>query len=111
MDPRVRKKSVMRFAFNRRVKKLAPVYEVMIDIASKRGIKVPQVAMAFCSSKGVVPMVGCRKPSQVKDLAQASRIRLSEEEISELEAASDAAEIKIMGADIFRPFVLKERKR
>lgn len=111
VDPRVRKKSVMRFAFNRRVKKLAPVYEVMIDIASKRGIKVPQVAMAFCSSKGVVPMVGCRKPSQVKDLAQASRIRLSEEEISELEAASDAAEIKIMGADIFRPFVLKERKR
>lgn len=110
VDPRVRKKSVMKFAFNRKVKKLGPVYEVMIDIATKRGIKVPQVAVAFCASKGVIPMTGCRKPSQVKDLAQASRIELTEEEIAGLESASDAANVKIMGADIFRRFVLKERK-
>lgn len=100
----------MKFAFNRRVKKLGPIYEVMIDIATKRGIKVPQVAVAFCASKGVIPMTGCRKPSQVKDLAQASRIELTEEEIAGLESASDAANVKIMGADIFRRFVLKERK-
>ena len=54
-------------------------------------------------------MVGCRKPSQVKDLAEASRIILTEEEILRLESAADEADVKIMGADLFRPFVLKER--
>jgi aryl-alcohol dehydrogenase-like predicted oxidoreductase len=82
----------------------------MIDISNLRGIKVPQTAMAFCASKGVIPMVGCRKPSQVKDLAEASRIVLTEEEILRLERAADEADVKIMGADLFRPFVLKERK-
>ncbi len=110
VDPRLRKKSVMKSAFNRKVRALGPVYDVMIDIASSYGIKVPQVAMAFCASKGVIPMTGCRKPSQVKELAQASRIRLANEDISRLESASDQVNVKIMGADIFRPFVLKERK-
>ena len=54
---------------------------------------------------------GCRKPSQVKDLAEASRMKLTEKEIAWLESASDKVSVKIMGADIFRPFVLKERKR
>ena len=111
VDSRVRKKSPMKLTFNRKVKKLAPVYDVMIDIASRRGIKVPQVAMAYCACKGVIPMTGCRKPSQVKDLAEASRMTLTEEEIARLESASDKVRVKIMGADIFRPFVLKERKR
>lgn len=56
-------------------------------------------------------MTGCRKPSQVKDLAEAARLTLTDEEISRLESASDKVRVKIMGADIFRPFVLKERKR
>ena len=109
VDPRIRKRSPMKFTFNSKVKNLAPLYEVMIDIANLRGIKVPQIAMAFCATKGVVPMVGCRKPSQVKDLAEASRIILTEEEILRLERAADEADVKIMGADLFRPFVLKER--
>ncbi|MBR1797826.1 MAG: aldo/keto reductase [Clostridiales bacterium] len=111
VDPRVRKKSPMKFTFNRKVRKLEPVYSVMIEIASSHNIKVPQVAMAFCASKGVVPMVGCRKPSQVNDLADASGIKLTEEEIRRLEKAADSANVKIMGADIFRAFVLKERKK
>ena len=110
VDPRIRKRSPMKLTFNRKVKKLSPLYEVMIDIANLRGIKVPQVAMAFCASKGVIPMTGCRKPSQVKDLAEASRLTLSEEEIRRLECAADSVNVKIMGPDLFRPFVLKERK-
>ena len=110
VDPRIRKRSPMKLTFNRKVKKLSPLYDVMIDIANLRGIKVPQVAMAFCASKGVIPMTGCRKPSQVKDLAEASRLTLSEEEIRRLECAADSVNVKIMGPDLFRPFVLKERK-
>ncbi|MBR3538754.1 MAG: aldo/keto reductase [Eubacterium sp.] len=77
----------------------------------RHDITVPQVAMAFCSTKGVVPMCGCRKPEQVEELAQAARIRLTKGEVRRLEEAADKVDVKIMGADLFRPFVLKERKR
>ena len=111
VDPRIRKSSPMKFTFNRKVKKLTPLYKVMIRVAERHDIKVPQVAMAFCATKGVVPMVGCRKPEQVMDLAQAAAVRLTEKEMEKLEKAADKANVQIMGADIFRAFVLKERKR
>ena len=111
VDPRAKKRSPMKFTFNRKVRKLAPVYKVMIKVADRHGIKVPQVAMAFCASKGVIPMCGCRKPEQVKDLADAASIRLTMGEIRKLEEAADRANVSIMGADLFRPFVLKERRK
>ena len=110
VDPRIPKKSVMKFAFKRRVKKLTELYKVMIKVAERHDIKVPQVAMAFCANKGVVPMCGCRKPEQVAELAEASRVILTSGEIKRLEEAADRADVKIMGADIFRPFVLKSKK-
>lgn len=103
------KKSLMNFLFNRKVKKLTNLYKVMISVARRHDIKVPQVAIAFCASKGVIPMVGCRKPEQVHDLSHAADIRLSDNEIKKLEEAADMTNIKIMGADIFRPFVLKDK--
>ena len=110
IDPRGMKKSPLKFAFNRKVRKLIPLYKVMIKIANRHNIKVPQVAMAFCTYKGVIPMVGCRKPDQVRDLANAVNMALSDEEVRMLEEMADKANVQIMGADIFRPFVLKERK-
>ena len=109
-DPRIRKNSPLKFAFNRKVNKLTELYKMMIDVANQHEIKVPQVAMAFCSSKGVVPMVGCRKPNQVMDLSQGAKIKLTDEEIRRLEETADKANVRIMGADVFRPFVLKEKK-
>lgn len=77
----------------------------MIEITDNRKITVPQVAIAFCASKGIVPLCGCRKPKQVKELAEAANIMLSEEEINLLEAAADKSQAKIMGPDLFCAFV------
>jgi len=66
--------------------------------------------MAYCTAKGVIPMCGCRKPEQVKDLAEAVQVKLTDEEIRRLETVADEAKVKIMGPDLFRPFVLKERR-
>lgn len=55
-------------------------------------------------------MCGCRKPEQVKDLAEAVRIRLTDQEMNLLETVVDGLKVKIMGPDLFRPFVLKERR-
>ena len=111
VDPRIPKKSTMKFTFGRRIKKLTELYKVMIKVSERHNIKVPQVAMAFCATKGVVPMCGCRKPDQVSELAEAARVVLTSGEIKRLEEAADRANVKIMGADIFRPFVLKSKKR
>ena len=110
VDPRIKKKSLIKKVFNRKIRKMKPLYKVMIKVAERHDIKVPQVAMAFCSTKGVVPMCGCRKPEQVEELAQAAKIRLTKGEVRRLEEAADKVNVKIMGADLFRPFVLKERK-
>ena len=111
VDPRIPKKSAMKFAFKRKVRKLTWLYKVMIKVAERHDIKVPQVAMAFCATKGVVPMCGCRKPEQVAELAEAAQVVLTRGEIKRLEEAADRANVKIMGADIFRPFVLKSKKK
>ncbi|MCR4838756.1 MAG: aldo/keto reductase [Eubacterium sp.] len=95
---------------DRSIRKMKPLYRIMIKVAECHDIKVPQVAMAFCSTKGVVPMCGCRKPEQVEELAQAAKIRLTKGEVRRLEEAADKVNVKIMGADLFRPFVLKERR-
>lgn len=110
VDPRIKKRSPMKFTFNRRIKKLKGLYRVMIKVANRHDIKVPQVAIAFCSTKGIIPMCGCRKPEQVKDLAEAVKVRLTQGEIRRLEEAADEANVSIMGADIFRAFVLKSKK-
>lgn len=110
VDPRIKKRSPMKFTFNRKIKKLKGLYKVMIKVAERHDIKVPQVAIAFCATKGIVPMCGCRKPEQVTDLAEAVKVRLTPGEIRRLEEAADAADVNIMGADIFRAFVLKSKK-
>lgn len=110
VDPRLRKRSLLKFAFNRKVRKLTDLYRVMIKVAKRHEIKVPQVAIAYCVSKGVVPMVGCRKAEQVEDLAQAAGVKLTGNEIRRIEEAAGRSKLRILGADIFRPFVLKEKK-
>lgn len=112
VDPRIKTKfSIMKFAWNRQKKKLTGLYEAMIQIAKEHAITVPQVAVAFCSTKGVIPICGCRKPKQVKELAEAVRIILSPAEIKILESEADKANAKIMGPDLFRFYVPKEQKK
>lgn len=111
-DPRVKTKgSLMKLIFSGQKRRLRQLYKVMIHTADTHGITVPQVAEAFCACKGIVPICGCRKPKQVKELAQAVKVKLTQEEISRLEAAADKTNAKIMGPDLFRPFVRKPKEK
>lgn len=88
-------------------KKLRPLYELMEKIGDNHKLTVPQVAMSFCSSKGIVPVCGCRKPYQVEQLEAAVNIKLMDEEILQLEKEAERLNVKILGADIFRFAVRK----
>jgi aryl-alcohol dehydrogenase-like predicted oxidoreductase len=58
------------------------------DIAWIRGIPNAQVALAWMLSKPVItaPIIGASKPGHLEDAVGALNVRLSEQEISELEA-------------------------
>ena len=101
------KKTFMKLLFSRKRKKLEPLYELMEEIGESHNLKAPQVAISYVSSKGIVPICGCRKPYQVTDLAEAVKVRLSEEEIEKLEQMADSIGVRILGADMFR-FAVKK---
>ena len=107
-DPRVKTKgSIMKLIFSKKKKKLRPLHAAMNRVGKRHGITIPQVAMAFCASKGIVPICGCRKPRHVEDLCEAVNVYLSPREIKFLEIIADKVNVKILGADMFR-FAVKK---
>ena len=102
-DPRVKSsKSIMKLMFQRKREKLHSLYVLMYHIGKRYHIMIPQVAMAFCASKGIVPVCGCRKPYQVEQLYEAVNIQLSSKELALLEQEADRCNVKILGSDMFR---------
>ncbi|MBR1863221.1 MAG: aldo/keto reductase [Ruminococcus sp.] len=102
------KLSVMKLIYLGRQSKLLPLYKKMHIIGRRHGIGPAQVAMAFCSSKGIVPICGCRKPYQITDLDAAVSVKLTDREIKVLEQTADSTGVKILGADMFRFAVRKK---
>lgn len=110
VDPNIKtKKSIMKVMFDRKKKKLTPLYDLMRKIGKDHDLTIPQVAISYCSSKGIVPVCGCRKPKQAKELKEAVNVKLLPSEIAHLEKLSDKLDVKIMGADMFR-FAVNKRK-
>ena len=111
-DPRVKTKfSLMKFFMSRQKKKMRELYKVMIAVANRHDISVPQVAEAYCANKGIVPICGCRKPDQVRELAEAVNVKLTSGEIRRLEEAAEQSGARVLGHDLFRFAVRKKRSR
>ena len=107
-DPRVKTKmSLMKLIFNGKKRKLHTLYVLMNKVGKRHDLKIPQVAMAFCAAKGIVPICGCRKPYQIDDLAAAVNTSLTDAEIKLLEDEADKLNVRILGADMFR-FAVKK---
>lgn len=94
--------SIMGNLFKKRAEMLNPLFTLMKEIGKHHNLSVSQIAMAYCRMKGVIPIVGCRRPYQVKQLADAMRCELSSDEIAELEKMADELDIRILKTDIFR---------
>ncbi|MDD3416563.1 MAG: aldo/keto reductase [Lachnospiraceae bacterium] len=101
-DPRVKTpKSIMKLLFQNKKRKLHSLYILMNRIGKRHAITIPQVAIAYCSNKGIVPVCGCRTPYQVEQLFEAVNVKLPEKEIHMLEQAADASNVRIIDADNF----------
>ncbi len=109
-DPRVKTpKSIMKWMFAKKKKKLYPLYALMNRVGMRHNLTIPQVAMAFCATKGIVPVCGCRKPYQVDQLFEAVSVKLSDKEMQLLQKEADRLNVRIMGADMFRFMTNKKR--
>jgi aryl-alcohol dehydrogenase-like predicted oxidoreductase len=82
VDPRVKTKgSIMKLIFNRQKQKMRELCSCMIKIADSRKITVPQVAIAFCANKGIVPLCGwvkCKSNFQFAELTSGATKALQE---------------------------------
>lgn len=56
-----------------------------------------------------IPICGCRKPKQVRELAEAVNVKLTPGEMRRLEEAADQSGARVLGHDLFRFAVLKKR--
>ena len=68
----------------------------MRQIGGKYDASPAQVATAWAIAKGTLPIIGVTKVEQVEAAAKAAEIILSKEEVSELEALGDAANISTL---------------
>jgi pyridoxine 4-dehydrogenase len=67
----------------------ASLIDCMSAIAARRGKTIPQVALNYIISKGVIPIPGCRTVSQLEDNLGAMGWRLSKTEMMRLELLAD----------------------
>src|SRR5262249_17065641 len=72
--------------------KIEALTATMRTIGGKHGISVAQVAVAYAIAKGTIPIIGVTQANQVTDAAKAAEIRLSAEEIGQLEKTAEEAD-------------------
>lgn len=64
------------------------VLDLVIEVAGQLGVTPGQVAIAWASTHGAVPIIGPRTISQLKDYLAAAAITLSTEQLARLDAVS-----------------------
>ena len=69
----------------------------MTAIGKKYGVSCSQIGIAWAISKGTLPIIGATKERHVVEAAEATKIQLTAEEISKLEALADATGIDTRG--------------
>ena len=75
---------------------LAKLIEKMRQIGGKYDTSPAQIATAWAIAKGTLPIIGVTKVEQVEAAAKAAEITLTADEISELEALGDTANINTL---------------
>ena len=75
---------------------LGKLIEKMRQIGGKYDASPAQIAAAWAIAKGTLPIIGVTKAEQVEAAAKAAEIALSADEISELEALGDTANINTL---------------
>lgn len=80
-------------AYNGMLAQLKGVTDKLASVGRSQGATAPDVATAWAIAKGTTPIVGITKPYHIDGLVRASSITLTSDDIAELEALADAANV------------------
>jgi aryl-alcohol dehydrogenase-like predicted oxidoreductase len=84
-------------AYNGILPKLQGLTDRMAAIGKERGASPADVATAWAIAKGTIPIIGVTTADYLDGLVTARGIELADEEIAELEALADAADVDTRG--------------
>ena len=85
--------------FRQLLPKIAPLLVALRSVASRTGQSVAQVAIAYVSTKGIIPIVGCNTVEQAKQ--NVAITDLDDDDIGILDAAADTS-TGVMVQNIFQ---------
>jgi len=83
--------------YNSLLPRLNALIKSMASIGKKHGVAVSDVAVAWAIAKGVRPIIGLTKPDHIDGLMRATALRLSGDDIGEMETLADAANVNTRG--------------
>lgn len=84
-------------AYNGMLPQLKALTDKLASIGQEQGAAAPDVATAWAIAKGTTPIIGITKPDYIDGLVRAISVTLSNDEIAELEALADAANVNTRG--------------
>ncbi|MDL2403534.1 aldo/keto reductase [Rhizobium mayense] len=83
--------------YNSMLPQLKALTDKLASIGQMHGAAAPDVATAWAIAKGTIPIIGVTKPHYIDSLVQANSITLTSNDIAELEALADAANVDTRG--------------
>lgn len=83
--------------YNGMLAQLKALTDKLASIGQSQGAAAPDVATAWAIAKGTRPIVGVTKPQHVDGLVRANSITLTSDDIAELVALADAANVNTRG--------------
>ncbi len=83
--------------YNGMLPQLKALTDKLTSIGQKQDAAAPDVAIAWAIAKGTTPIVGVTKPDHVDGLVRASSITLTGDDIADLEALADVADVNTRG--------------
>ena len=84
-------------AYNDVLPRLKALTDRLASIGRSQDAAIADVAVAWAIAKGTTPIIGVTKASYIDGLVRASHIKLTTDEITELEALADAANVNTRG--------------
>ena len=83
--------------YNGMLSRLKALTDKLASIGHEQRAAVPDVATAWAVAKGAKPIIGVTKPDYIDSLIRASAMVLSSDDILQLEALADAANVSTRG--------------
>ncbi|WP_323990732.1 aldo/keto reductase [Nguyenibacter sp. L1] len=84
-------------AYNGMLPQLQALTDKLASIGQSHGAAAPDVATAWAIAKGATPIIGVTRPDYVDGLVRATSLTLTGDEVAELEALADAADVNTRG--------------